>query len=70
MDDLKNFAKSKCEVKGLASTVQISRNDVGMEFRMQDCGVLASKRRKVVPSEEEEMPDGERIKEVPKNGYK
>ena len=70
MDDLKNFAKSECEVNGLASTVQILRNDIGMEFRIQECGVLASKRRKVVSSEGEEMPDGERIKEVLKNGYK
>ena len=49
---------------------QILRNDIGMEFRIQECGVLASKRRKVVSSEGEEMPDGERIKEVLKNGYK
>ena len=41
-----------------------------MEFRIQECGILASKRRKVVSSEGEEMPDGERIKEVLKNGYK
>ena len=70
MDDLKNFAKSECEVNGLASTVQILRNDIGMEFRIRECGVLASKRRKVVSSKGEEMPDGERIKEVLKNGYK
>ena len=70
MDDLKNFAKSECEVNGLVSKVQILRNDIGMEFRIQECGVLASKRRKVVSSEGEEMPDGERIKEVLKNGYK
>ena len=41
-----------------------------MEFRIQECGILASKRRKVVSSEGEEMLDGERIKEVLKNGYK
>ena len=70
MDDLKNFAKSECEVNGLVSKVQILRNDIGMEFRIQECGVLASKRRKVVSSEGEEMHDGERIKEVLKNGYK
>ena len=70
MGDLKNFAKSECEVNELASTVQILRNDIGMEFRIQECAVIASKRRKVVSSEGEEMPDGERIKEVLKNGYK
>ena len=29
MDDLKNFAKSECEVNGLASTVQILSNELG-----------------------------------------
>ena len=70
MYDLKIFAKSECEVNGLTSTIQILSNDIGMEFGIQNCGVLVLKRGKVVSSEGEEMPDGERIKEVLKNGYK
>ena len=40
-----------------------------MEFGMQKCGVLALKTGKVVPSKGVDMPDGERIKEVVRNGY-
>ena len=40
-----------------------------MEFGMQKCGVLVLKTGKVVPSKGVDMPDGERIKEVVRNGY-
>ena len=45
-------------------------NDIGMEFGIKKCGVLVLKRGTVVSSEGVEMPDGERIKEVEKNGYR
>ena len=70
MDDLKIFAKSEREIKGLVSTVQILSKDIGMEFGIKKCGVLVLKRGKVVSSEGAEMPDGERIKEIEKNGYR
>ena len=70
MDDLKIFAKSEREINGLISTVQILSNDTGMEFRIKKCGVLVLKRGTVVSSEGVEMPDGERIDEVEKNGYR
>ena len=41
-----------------------------MEFGIKKCGVLVLKRGTVVSSEGVEMPDGERIKEVEKNGYR
>ena len=41
-----------------------------MEFGIKKCGMLVLKRGTVVSSEGVEMPDGERIKEVEKNGYK
>ena len=69
MDDIKIFAKSECEINGLISTVQILSNDIGMEFGIKKFGVLVLKRETVVSSERVEMPDGERIKEVEKNGY-
>ena len=69
MDDLKIFAKSEREIKGLVSTVQILSKDIGMEFGIKKCGVLVLKRGKVVSSEGAEMPDVERIKEAEKNGY-
>ena len=41
-----------------------------MEFGIKKCGVLVLKRGTVVSSEGVEMPDGERIKEIEKNGYR
>ena len=70
MDDLKIFAKNEPEVNGLVSTVQILSNDIRMESGIKNFGVLVLKRGKVVSSEGVEMPDGERIKEVQKTGYK
>ena len=55
---------------GLVSTVQILSNDIGMKFGIKKCDVRVLKRGKVVSSEGAEMPDGERIKVVQKNGYK
>ena len=69
MDDLKIFAKSKREVNGLFSTVQILRNDIGMEFGIKKCGVLVLKRGKILSSEGVELPDVERNKETEKNRY-
>ena len=57
IDDLKIFAKSECEINELISTVQILCNDIGMEFGIKKCGVLALKRGTVVSSEGTEMPD-------------
>ena len=69
MDDLKIFAKSEREIKGLVSTVQILSKDIGMKFGIKKCVVLVLKRGKVVSCEGAEIPDVERIKEVEKNGY-
>ena len=68
MDDLKIFAKSECKINVLISTVQILSNDIGMEFGIKKCGVLVLNRGTVVSSEGVEMPDGERVKEIEKNG--
>ena len=51
-------------------TVQILSNDFGMESGIKKCDILVLKRGKVKSSGGVEMPDGERIKEVKKNGYK
>ena len=70
MDDIKISAKSEHEINGLISKIQILSNDIGMEFGMKKCGVLVLKRGKVVWFEGVEMPDGERINEVEKSGYR
>ena len=69
MDDLKIFAKSKREVNGLISTVQILSDDIGMEFGIKKCGVLVLKRGKILSSEGVALPDVERNKETEKNRY-
>ena len=70
MNDLKIFAKNKREINGLVSTVKILSSDIEMKFGIKRFGALVLKREKVVSSEGVEMPDGERIKEVEKNGYR
>ena len=70
MNDLKIFAKNKREINGLVSTVKILSSDIEMKFGIKRFGVLVLKREKIVSSEGVEMPDGERIKEVEKNGYR
>ena len=70
MDDLKIFTKIEPEINRLISTVQIISNDIGMEFGIKKCGVLVLKRGTVLSSEVVEMPNGERIREVEKNGYR
>ena len=70
MNDLKIFAKNKREINGLVSTVKILSSDIEMKFGIKRFGVLVLKREKVVSSEGVEMPDGERIKEAEKNGYR
>ena len=52
----------------MISTVKLLSNDIGMEFGIKKCGVFVLERGTVVPSEGVEMPDGERIKKVEKNG--
>ena len=41
-----------------------------MEFEIRKGGVFELKRGKVVSSERVDMPDGERIKKIEKNGYR
>ena len=41
-----------------------------MKFAMDKCAVLELERWRLVRSEEIELPDGERMKEVDQEGYK
>ena len=69
MDDQKLFAK---DVRGKWPTfeVQICSNDIQMEFDIKKCGVLVMKRGKVTSTEGIELPSGETIKKIEKEGYK
>jgi len=70
MDDLKLFAKDEREINGLLSTVQIFSNDIQMEFGIKKCGVLVMKRGKATSTEGIELPSGDTIKDIEKEGYK
>ena len=39
-DDLKLYRKSKNEIKGLVSTVEVLSKYIGMEFGIKKCGVI------------------------------
>ena len=43
--------------------------DIGMEFRIKKCGILAMKRGKIVKSKGIRLPDGEVMKQVGQEGY-
>ena len=51
MDDLKVYGKNKAEIESLVSTVQLIRQDIGMEFGIKKCSVEALKGEKLYKSE-------------------
>ena len=68
MDDLKMFSKSESQIEILVETVQIFRTDIGMEFGLKKCGVLAIKRGKIVKYDGIVLPNGDGMKEAEKKG--
>ena len=70
MDDLKLFAKDEKEINGLLSTAQIFSNDIQMEFGIKKCGILVMKRGKATSTEGIELPSGDTIKYIEKEGFK
>ena len=69
MGDLKLFSKSKSQIETLVETVKIFSTEIGMEFGLKKCGVLAIKRRTVVKCDGIALPHGDVMKEVDKEGY-
>ena len=70
MDDLILFAKDKREISSLLSTVQIFSSDSQMEIGIKKCGILVMKRRRATSTEGIELPSGDIINDVEKEGYK
>ena len=70
MDDLKVYGKSKNEVKGLVSIVQVFNQDVGKEFVTKKCGLIVMNRGKVKSTDRIELPSHEKIREIEEDGYK
>ena len=70
MEDLKLYRKSENEIKGLVSTIELFSLDIGMEFGVKKCGVILMNRGKVKSTDGIELPSGEKIREIEKDGYK
>ena len=70
MDDLKLFGKTQDQIDSLIKTVHLFSSDIGMVFGIDKCGVVIVKRGKLVECNGVELPNGEVIKQVEKDGYK
>ena len=61
MDDLKLYSLSKKELVSLVHTIHIFSKDIGLEFGMENCAVLAIEKGKIVKSVTIELPDAKVI---------
>ena len=69
MDDLKLYAKSEEQTNTLVRTVYVFSTNIGMEFGIKKCGILTTKRSKIVKSEDIKVPDEEVMKQAGQEGY-
>ena len=46
MDNLKFYGKTQKDLESLIPTVKIYSSDIGMEFRLEKCASLVTKKRK------------------------
>ena len=69
MDDLKLFSMSESQIETLMEIVQIFSTDIGMEFGLKKCGVLAIKRGQIVKCDGIVLPNGDVMREADKKGY-
>ena len=70
MDDIKLYGKNTNQLDSLVRTVHVYSEDIGMSFGLDKCAVLELKRGRIVKSEGIDLPDGEKMKEIDKEGYK
>ena len=68
MDDLKLFGENEHQTGSLVGTCHAFSTDIGMEFGLEKCGILALGRGKVARYERTELSDGEVLKEVEQEG--
>ena len=64
MDDLKLYSRSEEGLGSLVETVRIFSEDVGVEFGIKKCVMLAMEKGKIVKSVGIELPDGKVIKSL------
>ena len=70
MDDLKIYSKTERELQSLVHTVQMISEDIGMEFGMDKCSTVRIKKEKVCDMEDNEMQDGQQMKQIEESDYK
>ena len=68
LDDLKLFAKNKDQIDNLVNTVRIFSESIKMEFGLPKCGMLITKRGKLVKSEGISVPDGKMMNNIEEGG--
>ena len=64
MNDLTLYAKKEKQLDSLVNTVQIFSSDIGMEFGIDNCGILVMKRGRYKKSEGIKLPNEEEIKQI------
>ena len=57
MDDLKLYASSEKSLESLIQTVRVFSNDTGMEFGVEKCAVLTTKKGKMTNSDGIALPN-------------
>ena len=67
MDDIKLFAKNEKELETLIHTLRIYSQDLGMEFGIEKCGLLAMKSSKRHLTDGIELPNQDKIRTLAEN---
>ena len=63
-------SKNGDQINSLLNAVRIFSEDIKIKFELSKCGVLITKRGKVVNNEEINMADGKTIKNIEEDRYK
>ena len=67
MDDIKLFVKNEKELETLIHTVRIYSQDIGMQFGIEKCAMLAMKSGKRHMTDEMELPNQDKIRTLGEN---
>ena len=72
MDDLKLYGRNEKEINSLVHTVRVFSSDTGMDFGIEKCATMVTKRGKLDKSEVIRLPDGRIIRSIGDDaeGYK
>ena len=68
MDDLKLYGRNEKEINSPVHTVRVFSSDIGMDFGIEKCAMIVTKRGKLDKSESLRLPDGRIIRSVADDG--